>query len=180
MRGYEDSDYIEYIDGNIHNIRSDNLRLVSKKEYDANKCKAASQGHKTNTYVYQVKRLENVIEEATAVLHYFKTEDLSLIHKHVETYLYDCLMDYSLNTLHLGTLVAQEQVCNALAHFYDVIINGHAVSHPEHYCKELLYRYKKNGSFGHMGDVPKKIKLIIHQLNTDCLWEKFKVTHFKK
>ena len=180
-RGYTEDDYIEYLDGDIHNISADNLRIVSAKAYNKARATHASHSRKTDTYDYQVHRLENVIEEAEAVLHYFKTEDLSKVHRHVERYLYNRLVDYSLNTLHLGTHVAREQTANAIAHFYEVLLQGHAVSHPEHYCKELLLRYKKNGTFGHMGDVPKKIQLIINvELKTDCLWEKYKVTHFKK
>lgn len=179
--GYTENDYIEYIDGDIHNVSADNLRIVSAKAYHKARAIHASHSRKSNTYEYQVHRLENVITEAEAVLHYFKTEDLQKVHSHVKEYLYDRLLAYSLNTLHLGTHVAREQTANAIAHFYEVLLQGHAVSHPEHFCKELLFRYKKKGTFGHMGDVPKKIQLIIsHELKTDCLWEKYKVTHFKQ
>lgn len=178
---YTDNTYIDYIDGDIHNISADNLRIVSAQTYHKARCTHASHSRTTNTYDYQVRRLENVITEAQAVLHYFKTEDLSKVHRHVETHLYPCLVDYSLNTLHLGTHVAREQVANAIAHFYEVLLQGHAISHPEHYCKELLYRYKQHGTFGHIADMPKPIQLLINvELKTDCLWEKYKVTHFKQ
>lgn len=181
MRGYSDDMYIEYKDDDIHNICVDNLRLVTKKEYDTMRCAHAAEFHKTDTYQYQVDRLNVSIESNEAVLYYFQTGKFDKINKHVEKYLYNCLCDFCLKSLHFGMEQAPMMAADAIAHWYDVLLQGHAVGHGERYCKHILVNFKHKGWYGHSGDVPKnKIELIINNLNLDCLWERFKVTKLKK
>lgn len=76
---------------------------------------------------------------------------------------------------------APMMAADAIAHWYEVLLQGHAVGHGERYCKHILVNFKHKGWYGHSGDVPKnKIELIINNLNLDCLWERFKVTKLKK
>lgn len=181
MRGYSDDMYIEYKDDDIHNICVDNLRLVTKKEYDTMRCAHAAEFHKTATYQYQVDRLKVSIESNEAVLYYFQTGKFDKINKHVEKYLYNCLCDFCLKSLHFGMEQAPMMAADAIAHWYDVLLQGHAVGHGERYCKHILVNFKHKGWYGHEGKVPKnKIELIINNLNLDCLWERFKVTKLKK
>lgn len=179
-KGASDDDYIDYKDGNIHNISAHNLSIVSKDEYYRKRLEKANASHKTNTYEYQLSRLENVIVEAEAVLYYFKTGSMEKVNKHVEDYLYKNLLDFSLRSLHMGMLEAKDRVADAIARFYEVILNGHAVSHAERYCKMLLVKEKKLGWYTHIGDIPKKIELKIHhELNLERLWNKYNVKQFK-
>ena len=180
MRGYSDDMYIDYKDDDIHNICVDNLILVTKKEYDTMRCAHASEFHKTATYQYQVDRLNVSIESNEAVLHYFQTGKFDKINKHVEKYLYNCLCDFCLKSLHFGMEQAPMMAADSIAHWYEVLLQGHAVGHGERYCKHILVNFKHKGLYGHSGDVPKnKIELIVNNLNLDCLWEKYKVTKIK-
>ena len=180
MRGYSEVMYIEYKDDDIHNICVDNLRLVSKKDYDKARCAHAAQFHKTATYQYQVDRLNVSIESNEAVLYYFQTGKFDKINKHVEKYLYNCLCDFCLKSLHFGKEQSPIYAADAIAHWYEVLLQGHAVGHGERYCKHILVNFKHQGWYGHSGNVPKnKIELIINNLNLDCLWERYKATKLK-
>ena len=181
MRGYDKDLYIMYKDDDIHNICVDNLQLVTEKDYDRIRCAHAAEFHKTATYQYQVDRLNVSIESNEAVLYYFQTGKFDKINKHVEKYLYNCLCDFCLKSLHFGMEQAPMMAADAIAHWYEVLLQGHAVGHGERYCKHILVNFKHKGWYGHSGDVPKnKIELIINNLNLDCLWERFKVTKLKK
>ena len=69
MRGYDKDLYIMYKDDDIHNIRVDNLQLVTEKDYDRIRCEHAAESRKTSTYDYQVQRLKVSIESNEAVLY---------------------------------------------------------------------------------------------------------------
>ena len=181
MRKYDDDLYIMYKDDDIHNICVDNIILVSKKDYDTIRCEHAAEFRKTSTYDYQVQRLKVSIESNEAVLHYFQTGDFDKINKHVQKYLYNCLCEFCLKSLHFGMEQAPMMAADAIARWYEVILQGHAVGHGERYCKKILVNYKHKGWYGLEGKVPKnKIELIINNLNLECLWERFKVTKLKK
>lgn len=178
---YNDDAHICYKDGDIHNTRADNLRLVTGKEYNSMRCEHAASFRKTSTYQYQVDRLNVSIESNEAVLHYFRTGDFEKVNKHVESYLYNCLLDFCLKSLHFGKEQAPIMAGDAIGHWYEVLLQGHAVGHGERYCKHILVNFKRNGWYGYSGNVPKnKIELIINHLNLDCLWERYKVTKLKR
>lgn len=180
LYGYSDDMCIGYKDGDIHNIRADNLKLITKKQYDTMRCAHAAMFHKTATYQYQVDRLNVSIESNEAVLYYFQTGKFDKVNKHVEKYLYNCLCDFCLNSLRFGMEQAPMMAADAIAHWYEVLLQGHAVGHGERYCKHILVNFKHKGWYGHSGNVPKnKIELIINNLNLDCLWGKYKVTKIK-
>lgn len=174
---YESSDYITYKDGDIHNICADNLIINDKKGYW--QYMQRNSGMKADDVEERKRKLQLVADQALMTKHYFETLKMDEINKHVQTYLYPCLMKYTINTLHIGERVALEIVPDALATMYECIMNGMCLYNYERYCKKLLQNYKKNGSFGHTGSVPKPIKIEVEQLNLDCLWEKFKVTKLK-
>ena len=176
--GYEPTDYITYRDGDCHNITANNLVIEDKKGYY--EYMRRNSGNVAAGVEERKRKLQLVIDEATMTLNYFKTLKMDDINKHVETYLYKCLMDYTINTLHLGERVALEQVPNALATMYECIMNGMCLYNYERYCKKLLLKYKKKGTFGHTGNIPKPIKIEVEQLNLDCLWERYKVTSRRK
>lgn len=62
--GYDNHAYIEYKDGDIHNICADNLSIVTKKDYYVARMAVANYYHKRGTYQYQVERIENTIFDA--------------------------------------------------------------------------------------------------------------------
>jgi hypothetical protein len=80
----------------------------------------------------------------------------------------------------MGEQTAKQQTAEAIARMYEVIMAGMCLYNYERYLKKLLHNYKKTGSFWYTAEVPKAIKIEVQQLNLDCLWERFKVTHFKK
>lgn len=174
-RNYSEDDYIEYKDGDIHNISVENLRLADKKDYMSAKAAYAGQFRKQGTYQYQITRLQNTIKEAQAVLEYFRTGKMEQVNRHVEEYLYECLMQFCVKNLHFSQQSAYENTADVIARMYEVLLAGHAISHMEYYCKELLLHKKKKGWYGHKGNVPKEISLIINNLNLDCLCKKYKV-----
>lgn len=181
LRGYSDDLYITYQDGDIHHIGIDNLRMVSKQEYERMRTKHASQFRRQGTYAYQVSRLTVSIESNEAVLHYFRTGDMERVNAHVRSYLYDCLCRFALDSLHFGMEQAPVMAADAIGSWYEVLLSGHAVGHGERYCKHILTHFKHHGWYGYKGEIPKnKIELIIDNLKLDSLWERYKVTHLKK
>lgn len=177
--GYDVENMIEYADGDIHNICADNLLLVSQKAYHKARTAHAAECRKIGTNEYQIHRLQNVMEGAQAVLHYFETGKMDKVNNLVSRHLYTDLVDWCIRSLHYAEERAQERVAEAIARMYEVLLSGHTLSHLEHYCKMLLQKEKRTGWYTHKGDVPKEIKLNINQLKLDCLWEKYKVTHSK-
>ena len=175
--GYDATDYITYKDGDIHNICADNLVLDDKKGYW--EYMQRNSGNKADGVEERKRKLQLVADEALMTKHYFETLKMDEINKHVTDYLYPCLMKYTLNTLHMGEIVALEQVPEALARMYECIMNGMCLYNYERYCKKLLHNYKTKGTFGMTGNVPKPIKIEVEQLNLDCLWERYKVTRLK-
>lgn len=80
----------------------------------------------------------------------------------------------------MGERQSLEQVPEALARMYECIMNGMCLYNYERYCKKLLLNFKKKGSFGLTGEVPKPIKIEVQQLNLDSLWERYNVTKLKR
>lgn len=174
--GYDNHVYIEYKDGDIHNICADNLSIVTKKDYYVARMAVANYYHKRGTYQYQVERIENTIFDAQAVLHYFKTGDMSEVNKRVETYLFECLMLYCVKSLHLSEQTAYEYAADVIVRMYDVLLSGHAVSNLEYYCKELLLHRKRHKTYGFKGTIKKEIKLMIKDLDLTPIQEKYDVS----
>lgn len=176
--GYEDGDYITYKDGDIHNLSADNLALTDKKGYW--QYMQRNSGFRADGIEERKRKLQLVADEALMTKHYFETLDMNEINRHVTDYLYKCLMQYTIKTLHIGEKPALNIVPDAIARMYECIMNGMCLYNYERYCKKLLLNYKKTGSFGLTGMVPKPIKIEVEQLNLDCLWERFKVTRIRK
>lgn len=177
---YDEDCKISFKDGDIHNVCADNLMVVRRKDYYKARMAVVSSYRKIGTYQYQVDRLENVIVEADAVLHYFKTGEMDKVNDHVTKYLYTTLLDWSVKSLHLSVRTASVLVPEVIARMYEVILQGHAISHMERYCKKLLQNKKRKGWYGMEGKIPKKIELIIDNLNLDSLCKKYKVTKSRK
>lgn len=167
-----DTQYIIYIDGNIHNIHADNLEIVCYKRYVDFRMRNTE--HTADSIDKRIRKLQIVIDEASMTKHYFETLDFQPINKHVEDYLYLCLIKYCKETLHLGETVALDIVPECIARMYECIMNGMCLYNYERYCKKLLSNYKKKGNFGYTGAIPKPIEINVSQLNLDCLWERFK------
>lgn len=179
LSAYKAGSYIEYIDGDMHNVGVDNLRVVSKKDYYAARMAIASYYRKIGTYQYQVERIENVVADAIAVLHYFKTGDMGEVNRRVETHLYECLMKFCVKSLHLSDQTAYEFASDVICRMYEILLSGHAVANLEYYCKELLMRRKKHGDYGFMGEIHKEIKLVLDELNLKDIQSKYNVQIFE-
>jgi len=176
-RGYEATDCIIYKDGNCHNISSANLILTDEKGYS--EYMRRNSKHVAANIEERKRKLQLVIDEASMTLNYFKTLKMDEINLHVQNYLYRCLMTYSINTIYLGEKTALEVVPEAIARMYECIMNGMCLYNYERYCKKLLLNFKKTGSFGLTGNVPKPIQINVEQLNLDCLWERYKVSKLR-
>lgn len=173
---YKQDMYLEYKDFDMHNICADNLSIVTKKDYYAARMAVANCYHKIGTYQYQVERIENTIADAQAVLHYFKTGDMSEVNKRVETYLFECLMLYCVKSLHLSEQTAYEYAADVIARMYEILLSGHAISHLEYHCKELLLHRKRHKVYGVMGAIRPEIKLMIKDLDLTHIQEKYDVS----
>lgn len=171
--------YVGYKDGNLHNISLENLVLMSRKEHEQWRSRGLTPGRGTDTYTYQVEKLENVKTEVDAVLHYFKTKDISRVNDHVRDYLFPVMMDYCERTLSMGKYQAEELAVNTISRMYEVIASGHALYNLERYCKKISLNYRRKGTFGREGRVPKEIEILVNNINTDCLCNRYKVKRLK-
>lgn len=173
--GYnEKEDCIIYKDGNCQNIHADNLQIVNQKDYW--KYMQRNSGFKADDVEKRKRKLKLVAEEAMLTHDYFETLDMTNINKHITDYLYKCLVEYCLKTLHIGISTTKSIIADCIARMYEVIMNGMCLYNYERYCKKLLLNYKKKGNFGLTGQIPKPIQLSVQQLKLDCLWERYKVT----
>lgn len=175
---YEEGDYITYRDGNPENIGADNLVLCDRKEYYEYLRRHSV--HKADDIEKRKQKLRNVIEECSLTLHYFETKDMEPVNKHVTNYLYPCLMKYCIKTLYMSEIESKLIVPECIGRMYECIINGMCLYNHERYCKQLLLNYKKKGSFGITGIVPKPIEINVESLKLDSLWERYKVTKLRK
>lgn len=178
--GYDiESDYLTYKDGDIHNISADNLVIEDKQGYW--QYMQRNSGFSADTLEDRKRKLQLVIDESTMTLNYLKTLRMDDINRHVKEYLYPCLMDFALNTLHIGEKTALECVPEAIGTMYEKIMNGMCLYNYERFCKKMLHRFKKTGRYGeYWYNLCKPIQIEVEQLNLDCLWERYKVTSKRK
>lgn len=169
---YREGLNIIYKDGDIHNIHADNLIIVGDKEWWS--YMQRNSGYHGASIEDRKLKLDMVIKEAGLTREFLDTRDFSNINHHVEKRLLPILEDYCLRTIYVGVSTAKLIVPECLARMYECIDNGMCLYNYERYCKKLLLNYKKNGSFGVTGKVPKPIWAEVEQLNLDCLWERYK------
>lgn len=177
---YEDDCVITFLDGNIHNVCADNLKCVDKKAYYKRKMAIVLSHRKVGTLQGNIQKLETVIAESEAVLHYIRSGDFSKINEHVTKYLYQSLVSWCVSSRHKTIDTASDMVASTLTRMYEVIIAGYAITHMEHYCKKLLVNLDKEGWFGEQGYVHEPVKKIVDNLNLDCLCKKYKVKKLKQ
>lgn len=179
LRGYKDGDYLTYKDGDCHNIAASNLVVEDKKGYY--EYMRRNSGFTADTLQERKRKLRLVADESLMTLRYFETLKMDEINRHVKEYLYPCLMEFAMNTLHLGEKTSLEAVPEAIGTMYEKIMDGMCLYNYERFCKKMLHTLKKKGSYGeYWWELCKPIKIEVEQLNLDCLWERYKVTKSKK
>lgn len=172
-RGYEEGDYIVHKDSDLHNIAADNLRVCGKNEYYAHNLRNTSN---KVTLKDRIRKLEIIHEETEATLDLFRNDRWDKIHRHIEHYLVNCLMDYGTRTIHLSKSTTATQVPEIIARLYECLDRGYCVYNYERWCKQMLLNYKKTGSFGKQALVPTtNIRQIVPKDEIDRLCEKFNV-----
>lgn len=178
--GYNDDDsYITYNDGDCHNISADNLTICNHKEYYDYMRRNSIM--KADTLEERKRKLQLVADQSLMTLHYFETLDMTEINNHVKNYLYPCLMEFCMKTLHLGEKPSLDAVQEAIGYMYEKIMDGMCLYNYERFCKKILHDIKKKGKYGeYWHKLCKPIKIEVEQLNLDCLWERYKVTQLKK
>lgn len=176
-RGYTEDCYILYKDENIHNVDADNLIIANEKQYTA--FIQRNSGYSAIGVEQRKEKIQHVIDEASITLHYLKTADITPLNKYVEKRLYPLLMEWVRDKFFWGQDTIMRVVPECIAVLYEVILRGACMYNYERYCKKMLMNYKKNGTFGRTGRIPKQIQIIVEQLNTDCLCQKYKVRHQK-
>lgn len=170
---YEEGDYIVHRDGDLHNLNADNLVICSRQQYTENTLRNTKNKVRLED---RIKKLELIKEETEATLDLFENDRWEKIHRHVERYLVNCLMDYGTRTIHLSKRTCSEQVPEIIIRLYECLDRGYCVYNYERWCKQMLLEYKKNGNFGRKANVPSKnIRKIVHKDKIDELCEKFNV-----
>lgn len=149
------SDYYEgcgitYKDGDIHNIKADNLQIVSPKRYY--EYTRRNSGYSAATIEQKKEKLRRIIQESTLTLNYLETKDFSEINAYVENHLLPILKDYCMRTLFIGRSTTEHIVCEGLYCLYDCIWSGNAISNYERWMKKILHNWKKTGKFGYMAE----------------------------
>lgn len=175
---YKEGDYITYRDGDCHNIKADNLMLADEDDY--NEYLRRNSGYEADTVEERKRKLQLVADEALMTKRYFETLDIGEINSHVKDYLYPTLMEWSIKTLQFGKYKSMELAGDAIARMYECIMAGMCLYNYERYLKKLMHNYKRTGTFGYTGEIPRPIKIIVEKLKLDCLWEKYKVTRLKR
>lgn len=174
--GYEEGDYIVHADDDLHNLDADNLRIVGKDDYTANRNKRSVN---TVSLKDRIKKLETVHEETAATLALFKDNDWRLVHKHVERYLVGCLMDFCIRSLHLSPSTAHMQVPEVVARLYECLDRGYCIYNYERWCKEMLHNYKKTGTLGIKSEPPSKnIRQMVAKQDIEKLCEHFNTNQY--
>lgn len=172
---YKEGCNIIYKDENIHNIGADNLIIVGDNDWWQYMMR--NSGYKGASLDERKVKLDRVIKEATLTRNFLDNRDFTDINIHVQETLLPILKDYCLRTIYVGVKTAQRIVPEALARMYECIDNGMCLYNYERYLKKLLLNYKKNGSFGMTGQVPKPIWTEVEQLDLDCLCERYNRKH---
>ena len=150
LADYEEGCCIIYRDGDIHNIKADNLQVVSGKKYYEYTRRNA--GYKAANIPEKKEKLRRVIKEASLTLNYLETKDFSEINAYVEHHLLPILKDYCMRTLFIGRSTSEHIICEGLYCLYDCIWSGNAVVNYERWMKKILLNWKKKGSFGYMAE----------------------------
>lgn len=178
--GYNpEEDYLTYRDGDCHHIGADNLVVEDKAGYWLYMQRNSSM--KPDSLEERKRKLQLVIDESTMTLNYMRTLRMDDINRHVREYLYPCLMDFALRTLHMGERLAMEAVPEVIGSMYEKIMAGMCLYNYERFCKKQLHTLKKTGRYGEWWHaLIKPIKIEVEQLNLDCLWEKYKVTRLRQ
>ena len=172
---YKDGCNIIYKDENIHNIHADNLFIVGDKDWWSYMMR--NSGFHGASIEERKLKLDLVIKEASLTRDFMDNRDFTAINEHVQKRLLPVLKDYCLKTLYVGMATTQRVVPECLARMYECIDNGMCLYNYERYCKKLLLNYKKSGSFGVTGNVPKPIWTEVEHLNLDCLCERYNKKH---
>lgn len=176
---YEPDDYLTYCDGNCHNICADNLCVEDKAGYYRYMQRHSSM--KPDTLDERKRKLQLVADEALMTLHYFETLSMDKINEHVKQYLYPCLMQYAEKTLQLGERRAMDTTQEAVGYLYEKLMDGMCIYNYERFCKKIMTDIRRKGYYGeYWHKLCKPVKIEVELLNLDCLWQKYKVTHFKK
>lgn len=169
---YREGLNIIYKDGDCHNIHADNLIIAGDRQWWS--YMQRNSGHHGASIDERKFKLDMVIKEAGLTRKFFDTQDFTEINEHVKNRLMPVLEDYCLRTIYIGVSTAKKVVAECIARMYECIDNGMCLYNYERYCKKLLLNYKKKGSFGVTGNIPKPIWNEVEQLNLDCLWERYK------
>lgn len=172
---YKDGCNIIYRDENIHNISADNLMIVGDRDWWA--YMQRNSGFHGPSIEERKEKLNRVIKEASLTRDFLDRRDFADINAHVQSVLLPVLTDYCLRTIYVGKATTQRIVPECIARMYEVIDNGMCLYNYERYCKKLLLNYKKNGSFGVTGKVPKPIWTEVEHLNLDSLCERYNRKH---
>lgn len=150
LADYEDGCNIIYKDGDIHNIKAENLCVVSPKRYYEYTRRNA--GYSAATIDQKKEKLRRIIKEAGLTLNYLETKDFTEINAYVENHLLPILKDYCMRTLFIGRSTTEHIVCEGLYCLYDCIWSGNAVANYERWMKKILLNWKKKGTFGYMAE----------------------------
>lgn len=145
---YYDGCRIVYKDGNIHNIKADNLVIAEEPQYW--KYMQRNSGYRARTIDEKKEKLRRIIHESNLTLNYLITKDFTEINKYVEKHLLPIMKDYCTRTLVIGVAKSEHIICEALFCLYDNIWSGNAVCNYERWLKKILLNYKKKGTFGYM------------------------------
>lgn len=175
--GYKEDCYVIYKDGDLHNISADNLQLTDKDGYY--EYIQRNSGHTAKNMEQRIEKLDMVIAEATLTKDFLTSRNFDAINRHVENRLLPILNDYCRRTIHLGIETTKRIVPEAIARMYEVIDNDMCLYNYERWLKKILLQYKKNGSFGFTGKIPKPIYNKVQQLNLDCLAYKYNISKLK-
>lgn len=168
---YTEGCNIIYKDENIHNISADNLIIAGDKDWWQYMMR--NSGYKGATVDDRKLKLDMVIKEASLTRAFFDTRNFDDINKHVNERLIPVLEEYCLKTIYVGIKTTRRIVPECIARMYECIDNGMCLYNYERYCKKLLLNYKKKGSFGFVGNVPRSIWPIVEQLNLNSLCERY-------
>ena len=165
---------ILYRDYNTHNIRNDNLVVVTEERYNKHMGRTLEQ--KERSFAESLSEVQRIHEESGLMLAYMGSQDFSDINRYVEQKLMKELVRYAASNLSMTKNVTAYVVQEVICYLYERIDANHPTWDFMRFCKVRMRYYKMHGTFGFYEFYhPRKIEHEVQRIDISGFVDKYKV-----